>query len=47
MSDAEKLKQAREHFEKIIHLILDQRLDAENVRALIRVEASKGLRVTE
>ena len=47
MTDAEKLKQARKHFEKIVDLILDQRLDAENVRALIRVEASKGLRTTE
>ena len=46
MSDAEKLEQARKHFEKIVDLILDPRLDAENARALIRNEASKGLRVT-
>lgn len=42
-----RLAEARASFEKIVHLILDPKLDAENARALIRVEASKGLKVTE
>jgi len=41
------LEEARKCFEQIVHLILDPRLDAENARALIRIEASKGLKVTE
>ena len=40
-------RQAEPHLEKIIHLVLDQRQDAENTRALIRVEAMNGLEATK